>query len=125
MEMTNKSTKFWTMMLLMVLGMSVLVLMIDFSIKGAILEESLKLRREIQGWKATNGTKPEGRADFPGPSHRPDDSPILGDVLAVKPTGMEAGSPPNGTTGSAASTSQRRANGRTARNTPPIHPGSE
>lgn len=123
--MTSKSTKFWTMMLLMVLGMSVLVLMIDFSIKGAILEESMRLRREIQSWKVTNGAKPEGRADFSSPPNGANDGPIPGDVLAFKPAGMEEGSAPNGVAGPARNKGKRRADGGTKGDTPPIHPGSE
>lgn len=41
--------KFWTILAGIILGVSVLVMLIDMSIKAAILEESAKLRRVILG----------------------------------------------------------------------------
>jgi hypothetical protein len=112
-------------MLLMVLGMSVLVLAIDFSIKGAILEESLKLRREIQSWKVTNGTKPEGRADLSGTANGTNDGSIPGDVLDIQSSGMEAGSSANGAAKPPSSSRQRRADPGAKEDTPGFQPGSE
>jgi hypothetical protein len=113
-EMSEKSTKFWTILLLMVLGTSVLVMMIDFSIKGAILEESLKLRREMARY---------GQGRIP-----PDNSNVSatsGDTMVLHPTGMEEGSDNGAVLFDLPASPDGRSHGRRAANNPRIQPGTE
>lgn len=51
MTLTRKQMEFWSILLAMAIGVSVLILIIDFGIKGAILEESTRLRLRIEEWE--------------------------------------------------------------------------
>lgn len=94
MELSRKQTEFWAVILLVCLVVSAAIMLVDFQIKQAILEESTRLRLVIEGWevrqsgyraskdRATNDATDNG--SFPGP------------VLVESTTGMEAGNVSNG-----------------------------
>jgi len=106
MDLNKKQLEFWAFIIIMALGASIAVLLIDFSIKTAILEESNKLRLVIEGWQ---GGQHRQATNANGVVPNPDnDAPIPGDVLVVDPPGMEAGSGANGSKAPGKSTSNRR-----------------
>lgn len=98
MQLTKKQMEFWTVILVLCLGTAFLVLVIDFGIKAAILEESNRLRLKIEGWEVANGrgtaeTNAVGIGD-----DAPVNTDLSGDVLVDEPTRMEAANVPDGTT---------------------------
>lgn len=110
MDLNKKQLEFWAFIIIMALGASIAVLLIDFSIKTAILEESNKLRLVIEGWQ---GGQHRQATDANGVVPNPDnDAPISSDVLVVDPPGMETGSGANGSKTPDKSTSNRRAQSR-------------
>lgn len=72
----GKKTEFWAVVLIVCLVVSVAVMLVDFGIKSAILEESNRLRRVIEEHQigqrtaaATQaGTSHDGSVDYPFPS---------------------------------------------------------
>lgn len=110
MDLNKRQLEFWAFIIIMALGASIAVLLIDFSIKTAILEESNKLRLVIEGWQ---GGQHRQTTDANGVVPDPDnDAPIPGDVLVVNSPGMETGSGANGSKASDKSASNRRAQSR-------------
>lgn len=92
MQMTKKQLEFWTIALIFCIGVSILVLVIDFGIKGAILEESTRLRLIIEEHSGrTAKANADGNVDDV-PVHGPD----IGPVLVDDAPGLETGSNPNG-----------------------------
>lgn len=90
MKDTRDNIKFWTMLTAMILLVSVAVLLIDMTIKAAILEESNALRRAILGVQDDRAAKTSSN----GASYNSDSA---GSVLDKFPAGMETGNVPNGT----------------------------
>jgi hypothetical protein len=89
MEMNKKQAEFWGLIIGMMIAVALVILVIDYGIKTAILEESTRLRLVIEGEKS--GQKPVS-ADANGTANDSrDDPPILGNVLVDDPTGMETG----------------------------------
>lgn len=126
MNLTKKQLEFWTICLGFIIGVSVLILLIDFGIKAAILEESTRLRIKIEDWEKANGRRPAeantGRTD----NDPPVDPPFPSDLLVVDAPRMEAGDVPNGTQEKAATTRNRgRAKPRGQANPRPISDGNE
>lgn len=117
MQLTKKQLEFWTFIIVMALAASIAVLLIDFTIKTAILEESNKLRLVIEGWQ---GGQNRQATDANGAVADPDnDAAIPGDVLVVDPSRMEAGGAANGSK----APRQSPANGR-AKSRRPSSPGT-
>lgn len=86
---SEDKTKFWVVLIAIMLGVSVAVLLIDMTIKAAILEESNALRKLILGVQddrsaETSNNGASDNANRPGP------------VLDIFPAGMETGNVPNG-----------------------------
>lgn len=75
---------FWGVLAVMILIVSIMVLMIDMTIKAGILEEAGKLRAVIKGEQDDRSAKAAGN----GNSHNGDNS---SSVLGVFPTRMETG----------------------------------
>lgn len=95
MEMTRKQAEFWSLIIAMMIAVAIIILLIDFGIKAAILEESNKLRLVIE--KERSGQKP-GSANANGAANdTPNNPPLPSDVLVVDPPRMETR---NGHTGS-------------------------
>lgn len=124
MQLTKKQMEFWTFVLILCIGVSLLVMLIDFGIKAAILEESTRLRLRIEEWDngrksaETNasgvGNDSANNAAFPVP------------VLVDESTGMEAANVPNGTQEKIAATSnRRRPKSRRPADNPTIQDGNE
>lgn len=90
MKDTQDNIKFWTVLTAMILLVSVAVLLIDMTIKAAILEESNALRRTIIGIQDDRPAK----ADSNGASNNSDSA---GSVLDKFPAGMETRNVSNGT----------------------------
>lgn len=110
MELNKKQLEFWAFIVIMALAASIAVLLIDFQIKTAILEESNRLRLTIEGWQGgQNRQAANANGAVPDASN---DAAIPGDVLVVDPPGMETGSDANGHKASNQSTSNRRAKPR-------------
>lgn len=90
MEMTRRQAEFWTLIIGICTVVSIAVLLLDFGIKAAILEESTRLRIAIEDEARKNGRQSKetntGRID----NDDSVDGPIPDDLLVVDSTGMEA-----------------------------------
>lgn len=64
--MSKKQAEFFAILILICTVTAAAILVIDFQIKGAILEESNKMRRAIEGWQrgqrttTANGSRSDG-----------------------------------------------------------------
>jgi hypothetical protein len=101
------NVKFWTFLTTMILAVAVGVLLIDMSIKAAILQESNQLRLLIEGERNDRGTK------RPVPNGSSGNGSGTPDVLGKYATGMEAGNV------SENDSPKDTQNGRRTRRTPP------
>jgi hypothetical protein len=93
----NDTTKFWTILLIMLLAVAVTVTLLDLGIKASILAEANSIRQAMADWK-NNGEEISGRADQRNHSNGRFDAGLSGDVLATDDAGMEAGNAANGAT---------------------------
>lgn len=96
MELTEKATKFWAVMLMVCLVVSVAIMVVDFSIKQSILEESTRLRLDIEAWEVRQSGL---RTSKVGATNNPANNPTVSrNVLVDNPARMEAGNVPVRTT---------------------------
>jgi hypothetical protein len=87
MDMSRKQAEFFTLLILICTVTAALILVIDFQIKGAILEESNRLRRMIDGQEtaAANGSRPD--------NHHHNDPDYPADLVRGRDAGLEKASP--------------------------------
>lgn len=106
MTLTKKQMEFWTFVLVLCIAVSITVMLIDFGIKAAILEESTRLRLLIE--EHQSGRKPtEANADRSN-SVASDNASVPVPILVDSAPGMEAADVPNGTEKAAATARNRR-----------------
>lgn len=105
-EASDEKLKFWAVLVAVMLGVSVAVLLIDMTIKAAILEESNALRRTLLGIQDDRPTE----ASNNGASHNSNSS---SSVLDIFPAGMENGDVATGDKTSSNGTSTRGKRTRT------------
>lgn len=109
MEPTKKQIEFWTAMLFLCIVIAVAITLVDFGIKSAILEESNRLRREIEKWDV----RLNGLANAEGNNPVSDyDPPLPSSLLVDKPARVEAENAPNGATKSRPNARQRQSQPR-------------
>jgi hypothetical protein len=60
MDMSKKQAEFFTVLILICTVTAAAILIIDYQIKGAILEESNRMRREIEGYYSGQRATPAG-----------------------------------------------------------------
>jgi hypothetical protein len=118
MEMSKKQAEFWVALIILCLIFAVAITLVDFGIKASILEQSNRLRLEMEEWEVRiSGRKPTGTDEVGASDDAPNDTSIPGDVLVVNPPGMEAGNGDSGHTAKARNTVANRAKpGRQTRN---------
>src|SRR5271155_1982048 len=97
MNVTQKQAQFWCALLAMMIVVAVAVLFLDFGIKSAILEESLRLRGIIEGEDKHRGQRPSAANTDRIDNDASVDSAVPSDLLVHESTGLEEGSSPNGT----------------------------
>jgi hypothetical protein len=99
MDKANDTTKFWAILLMMLLAVAVTVTLIDLGIKASILAESNAMKLRIEDWEMmAYGEATSGRIDERNSSNGRFDAGLSGDVLATDDAGMEAGNAANGAT---------------------------
>lgn len=99
MEISKKQAEFWAFIIIMCTVAAIAILLVDFGIKTAILEESNKLRLVIEEEEVRrNGRKHAGTNASGSPNDANNDAPVPGDVLVDDTTGMETGYVSNGNT---------------------------
>jgi hypothetical protein len=99
MDKANDTTKFWAILLMMLLAVAVTVTLIDLGIKASILAESNAMKLRMEDWEMmAYGQKASGRIDERNSSNGRFDAGLSGDVLATDDAGMEAGNAANGAT---------------------------
>lgn len=89
--------EFWAVLLVILVGTAVLIMLVDFGIKAAILEESNRLRLKIEEWDKEHG---RGTAEAnPGRTDNDsgDNTSVPIPLLVDSPAGMETADVPNGT----------------------------
>ncbi len=105
MEMTRKQAEFWTVLLFLCVIAATAILMLDFGIKAAILEESTRLRLLIEA----HSGKVAGPANANGVANdAPDNTPVPGDVLVVNSGTVETGNVHNGSKDTLSTTTSGR-----------------
>lgn len=115
MNMTQKQAEFWAFVVGLCTVVAIAVLLLDFGIKAAILEESTRLRLKIEEWERGQHAK----ATTVGTDNDvPEHSSILAPLLVDNAPGMEAGSSDNGDK----VTPIRKTNRRRAKPSGPIDP---
>jgi hypothetical protein len=127
MELSKKQAEFWGIFIFIMVLVAITVLLIDFQLKGAILEQAIRVRREIDTWnKDKNGPDTAGSNANGDNPNAPVDSPIPTNVLVCEPTRMETGNVPNGATPQTTDTHERRptVNRRTSAN-PAVQSGAK
>lgn len=119
MELNKKQVQFWTAILVLCLIVSVAVMLVDFSIKTSILEESNKLRLFIEEHRG-QGSGTQGNSNDPH-----NITTIPGSVLVDESTGMETGHGNNGdkATGPTPKTTRPKSRGQASSRT--IQDGNE
>lgn len=90
----SKKTELWAVIMLVCLFVSILVLLVDFGIKEAILEESGKLRLRIEEWEVRTGGY--GKNEKRTSNDTRDNGTIPGDVLVDTTPGVETRHVPKG-----------------------------
>lgn len=95
MEPTRKQIQFWLAMLFLCLIVAVAITLVDFGIKAAILEESNRLRKLIEGEEIGRVQKANTAGDSSNSIYDP---PLPSSLLVDKPARMEAKDGPNGAT---------------------------
>jgi len=106
MEMSKKQAEFWVAMIVLCIVVAVAILLVDFGIKSAILEESNRLRLSIE--EAMRGQKPAGANESGADNVAPNNPPYPADVLVVEPSRMEKGVSDNGDKAPGTAPRQRR-----------------
>lgn len=108
MEMNKRQVEFWGVTLLICLVVSVAIMIVDFQIKQAILEESTRLRLSIEEWEVRkSGLRADKvRATDDSANH----TTIPGYVLVEPTAGMEAGNVRDGSQKEAPKSQGRRRN---------------
>jgi hypothetical protein len=114
MEMSKRQAEFWVMILVLCIITAAVIMLVDFGIKAAILEESTRLRLAIEEQEVRRSGQKPSRTDASGVANdSPNHPPIPSDVLVVDSAGMEAGNVPNGATDSTTGPRKRRTQPRT------------
>jgi hypothetical protein len=109
-ELTKKQAEFWVAILVLCIIFAVAILLVDFGIKAAILEESNRLRLQIEDWEVRQSGRVAAAANAGRTGNDDSDNPPFpSDVLVDNATGMEKGSSPNGDTAPRANPRKRRA----------------
>jgi hypothetical protein len=109
MQLTKRQMEFWTLILVLCIGTAIVVLLLDFGIKAAILEESTRMRLKIEEWERLNGRHSEGTNEGRDGNDALDNPPLPSDVLVVDAARMEERVNPNGSPRTARKTNKRRA----------------
>lgn len=108
MQLTKRQLEFWAFVIVLCLSVSIAVLLIDFGIKAAILEESVRLRVKIDQWEVANGQRPASTNDSGIDNDSSVDDDLSFDVLVVDSSRMEKGHASNGSKETSNSTRSRR-----------------
>jgi hypothetical protein len=108
MQLTKKQMEFWTIILVLCIGTAIAVLLLDFGIKAAILEESTRLRLRIEEWERHYGRQSESPTESRAANDSLDNPPLPSDVLVVNPARMEERVVSNGDSSTSAKAGVRR-----------------
>jgi hypothetical protein len=107
--MSKKQLEFWLALIILCIIFAVAILLVDFGIKASILEQSNRIRLEMEEWEVRFSGRNSARAtqvrDDNDSTH---DATISGDVLLVNPPGMETGNGDTGNTPKARNTARKR-----------------
>lgn len=97
MEMSKKQAEFWVALIVLCIIFAVAILLVDFGIKAAILEESTRLRLTIEDEEVRRSGRNTTGANAVGiDNDRSNDPAFPADVLVDNPSRMEKGSSANG-----------------------------
>jgi hypothetical protein len=111
-EMSKKQIEFFVILIWLAVLTAIAILVIDFQIKGAIVEQAIKLREVVNGQKGE--TTASQRSDNNGTNN----SPYPSDMVGSGHAGMEAGSTiPSATNNGNTVVTRTKTDGRAKRNT--------
>ena len=83
-QLTKKQAEFWGLIIIICTVTALVILMIDFSIKGAIVEQALELRKAINEFGLKTG------ANNSAQHHISHDGALPGDLVDYGDAGVEA-----------------------------------
>jgi hypothetical protein len=109
-ELSKKQAEFWAALIVLCIVTALVVMLVDFGIKAAILEESNALRLVIE--RERSGQSADTAAQNGANNNASNNGPIPANVLDNEPTGMEAGSASNGSATEPSTTQKRRTQSR-------------
>lgn len=110
MEMSKKHAEFLVALLVLCIIFAAAILLVDFGIKAAILEESTRLRLAIEDEEVRrSGRNTTGANAVRADNDRGNDPPFPADVLVEHSPGMEKGSSANGDKAPGTNPRKRRA----------------
>lgn len=89
MQMSKKQAEFFTVLILICTVTAAAILLIDFQIKGAILEESNRLRKIIEGHYGQRPAAANGNRPYRDPDYNP---AYPADMVDSRATRMEEAS---------------------------------
>ncbi len=87
-DMSKRQAEFFTVLIIIATLTAAAILVIDFQIKGAILEQASRFRQQYEEWQnGQSSARPaNSRADY----HRADNGAYPSDMVASGNAGMEA-----------------------------------
>jgi hypothetical protein len=86
MQMSKKQAEFFTILIIICTATAAAILLIDFQIKGAILEESTRMRKELERYY---GQRPAAANASGHDSNAGNDLSYPSDLVAGRATGVE------------------------------------
>lgn len=111
-EMSKKQIEFFVILIWLAVLTAIAILVIDFQIKGAIVEQAIKLREVV------NGQTSETTASQRSHNNGTDNTTYPSNLVDSRDAGMEADSPISSPTDNGNTVVTRgKTNGRTTRNT--------
>jgi hypothetical protein len=111
-EMSKKQIEFFVILIWLAVLTAIAILVIDFQIKGAIVEQAIKLREVV------NGQKGEATASQRSDNNGTNNPPYPSNMVDSGHAGMEAGSAiPSSTNNGNTVVTRAKTNGRAKRDT--------
>jgi hypothetical protein len=111
-EMSKKQIEFFVILIWLAVLTAIAILVIDFQIKGAIVEQALKLREVV------NGQTSEATASQRSDNNGANNPPYPSNMVDSRDAGMEAGGPiPSSANNGNTVVTRTKTNGRATRNT--------
>lgn len=126
MQPTKKQLEFWGSLIIICTFTAVLILIIDYSIKGSILQKSNEIRLAIEEWEVRRNGQRRAAGAVDTASDIGSDNPAYpSDLVDIRATGMEAPGTNGADSGAADGQGARRSKRKGLANPGAIPAGNE